>query len=595
MPRSKLPELQGLDAYAKAVRAPASTLKQKYKNDPEGLAKLLGISLPEKPVTKMLRLGLLTEEEALAKYGRVEPGMREFVLEVCTLETTSAVAVGPRGGGKSKGVSFIEFFLWMICDFEAVNLGGSEIQAANVYEYLTNYIEAHEEFKSLLKGETKVSESKTKVGAWIRVLAASSKSVRSPHAGGWRIVDGVRVKRGGLLVIDEEAECDSDIVETALYTINTAMPSVNCRSSTFHNEFGSFAQVVDNADEMGYKVYKWDVFDVCAGCPCKGDTCESEEKCFREDHIEEVIDPDTGLRENKLIHKAYCGGRARYAEGWVPYDEIVSVWKRGKRSHAKFEIESMGSRPSSSGFVVKDRSAFAKNQTDKPAINFYLPGFPVSVCVDWGSTIGAVSVWQGLPGDRHVLLEAVLLEEAGVSQILGTIVGFIDKYLAGFVEVAADIGGGGSYLNPVLRDKGYETRDVNFGEQKEAAVAAWNIYNEGNRLIIPKEHQTFIQQVNGWRRINGQIKKGNDHLCDTGVCYFSKFADELGVNHLRVMPRGFTAGGGNATIPLVPGQKPDGSDIYRAPNGNYHPAGIVIGAVGLKRRANGDRNGWGWK
>lgn len=583
--RSKLPELQGLDAYAKAVRSPASTIKQKYRDNPAGLAKLLGISLPEKPALKMIRLGIITEEEAVAKFGNHVPGIKEFVLEVCTLEVTSAVAIANRGGGKSKAVSFIEFFLWMICDFEAVNLGGSELQAANVYEYLTDYIAAHEEFKTLLRGETKVSESKTKVGAWIRVLAASSKSVRSPHAGGWRRVDGIMVKRGGLLVIDEEAECDPDIVETALYTINTAMPSVNCRSSTFHNEFGSFAQVVDNAEEMGYKIYKWDIFDVCAGCPCKGDVCESEENCFREDHIEEVIDPDTGQKENKLIHKAYCGGRAKYSEGWVPYEEIVSVWKRGKRSHAKFEIESMGSRPSSSGFVVKDRSAFAKNQVDDPAVNYYLPGFPVSVCVDWGSTIGAVSVWQGLPGDRHVLLEAVLLEETGVSQALGVIVGYIDKYLAGFQEVAADIGGGGSYLNPVLRDKGFEVRDVNFGEQKEAAVAAWNIYNEGHRLIIPKEHQIFINQVRSWRRINGVIKKGNDHLCDTGVCYFAKFAEELGTNNLRVLPRGFTAGRESGNMPLVPGQQ-TAKDNY-VPMEGIGVIAASFGARGLKRGNGG--------
>lgn len=487
----------------------------------------------------------------------------------------------------SKGVSFIEFFLWMFRDFEAINLGGSELQAANVYDYLLGYIDAHNDFRTLLKGETKVSESKTKVGAWIKVLAASSKSVRSPHAGGIRMVEGVPTKRGGLLVIDEEAECDPDIVETALATINTAMPSVNCRASTFHNEFGSFADVVDNAEAMGFTIFRWDIFDVCAGCECKGDKCESEEACFREDHVEDVIDPDTGKHEVKLIHKAYCGGRAKHATGWVPYTEIVAFWKRIKRNHTKFEIEQMGSRPSSSGFVVKDQTAFLKNQVDQPALNYYLPGFPVSICVDWGSNHSAVTVWQGLPGDRHVLLEAQLLEEAGVHQIFGVIIGYVDKYLAGFTEIAADTGGGGDYLNPTLRDKGYPVRDVRFSEQKEAAVAAWNIYNEGHRLIIPKEHQAFIAQVRTWRRVNGVIKKGNDHLCDTGVCYFAKFIDDLGVTNTRIMPAGFTAGK-QGSAPLLPdmGDK-NKTDIYR-PQSNF-VAAISFGAKGMKRGRGG---GW---
>lgn len=947
MPNKKLPDLQGADAYLKAARASSSSVKQRFKNDPEGLAKLLGVSLPEKPVLKMIRLGIITEDEAIKRFGTIFPGLRDFVLSVCKLEVTSAVVVGPRGGGKeicistpiptpcgwttmgklkkgqtvfdrygqpctvtrlyeihkpakcyeiefgdgstikasaehkwitetgleraanymhdkrekqgllkdwrtqwfgrrqavrttqeirdtlrfgkrgdlnhsvtstksiktepkdfpihpyvlgfwlgdgasanasvyvnandldvvrrfkrlgqevgtvtkreshcyivgllrlfarlrdndllnnkhvppeylrgsigqrrwllaglmdsdgtcrnyngncqfdnmnenlsdavyelvvslgwkatrykkdawldgvyygvshgvsfrptkqvfkckrkaavlaphlevaqqqkhlhrmivdvreipsvpmrciqvdspsetflcgeqmvpthnSKGVSFIEFFLWMILDFEAINLGGSELQAANVYDYLIGYIEAHPDFRNLLKGETKVSESKTKTGAWIKVLAASSKSVRSPHAGGIRVVDGVPIKRGGLLVIDEEAECDPDIVETALGTINTAMPSVNCRASTFHNEFGSFASVVDNAEDMGFTTFRWDIFDVCAGCKCKGDKCESEEQCFREDHIEKVTDPDTGIIEDRLIHKAYCGGRARWAEGWVPYEEIVTFWKRIKRNHTKFEIEQMGSRPSSSGFVIKDQAAFLKNQVDEIAINYYLPGFPVSICVDWGSNHSAVTVWQALPGDRHVLLEAQLLEEAGVHQIFGVIIGYIDKYIASFEEIAADTGGGGDYLNPTLRDKGYPVRDVRFGEQKEAAVAAINIYNEGHRLIIPKEHQAFIVQGKGWRRINGAIKKGNDHLCDTMVCYFAKFIDDLGVTNMRIMPAGFTAGNHGNPMPLVPSIDPKtGTEVYRPQLSQV--AAASFGARGSRR---GKGHGW---
>lgn len=501
----------------------------------------------------MIELGVLTEEEAIERFGPIEPGLRELVLEVCLLEVKSAVAVGPRGGGKSQGVSFIEFFLWILKEFDALNLGGSEAQANNVYAYIQGYVESHKEWENLIDGEMKISESKTKRKNWIRVLTASSKSVRSPHAGGDRVVFGEIVQRGGILVIDEEAEADEGIVEAALFTINTARPSVNVRSSTFHNEAGSFAEVVDDHDEMGYKLYRWDVFDVCEGCQCVGDTCESEEVCFREDHYENVLNPETNQLERKLIHKAYCGGRAKYAEGWVPMEEILSAWKRIKRNHSTFEIEQMGSRPGSKGFVIKDRNKFKKSKTEESGVEIYQPGWPASVCVDWGTVAAGVEVWQRQPGDKHALLFAELVEDAGLLQIVAKIEEVADMFAGDITELAADIGGGGNYLNPYMRDRGWVVRDVVFNEMKEAAVAAWNIYNEAEKTHVPEEFETFIKQVNKWKRKNGHIQKGNDHLCDAAICYFSKFIDELGVSHYRVMPKAFSARpGGISDVPRIP-------------------------------------------
>lgn len=550
MPRSRSEDVQvgGVDAWLTALRNPGRDLRQTFREDPVGLAERLGLKLPEKPVFVMMRLGVISEEDARKQFGDddgvIYPGIRELVEDVCTLRVRSAVAVANRGGGKSNGVAFIETFLTFVLDFDALNLGGSELQADAVYSYIEGFVEAAPEFQELVLGEMLRSETNTTKGAWIRVLTASSKSVRSPHAGGRRRIRGSNPPQyrdaGGLLVIDEEAEAAPDIVESALPTINTARPSVNVRCSTFHNIAGTFADVVDNAAEMGYTLYRWDIFDVCEGCNCGPDGCESEEKCFREDHYEEYSDPDTGERSTRLVHKAYCGGRARYANGWVPMEEITALWMRLKRNHSRWEVEAMGSRPSSSGFVIKDRQAYKANRTDTEPAALYRPGFPVSICVDWGTVAAGVTVWQEWDRDRHALLHADLLEEAGISQILGSILGYTQQYVLEFQEVAADIGGGGNYLNKALRDEhGITTRDVNFQEEKEAAVAAWNVYNEAKKLILPNEYGQFHDQVTNWKRKSGRIAKGNDHLCDSGVCYFSKFIDRIGLTHLRGMASTF--------------------------------------------------------
>ncbi len=492
--------------------------------------------LPKKPVQVMQELGVYDP----IKHGPIEPGIRDLIYDVCMLLVRNAAVVGPRGGGKSLGVSFIEFYLVFLELFDALNLGGSELQADQVYQYLLGYIESDEFWKSLVRGEAMRERTYTADNAWIRVLTASQKSVRSPHAGG-RKKDGRMA--GGLLVIDEEAEASADIVEAALPTINTARPSVNVRCSTFHNAEGSFADLIENHEDMGYKLYRWDIFDVCERCDCTGGECQSEEKCFREDHYEDYTDPDTGEATKKLVHRAYCNGRAQYAAGWIPMEEVVTLWKRMKRNHSRWEVEAMGSRPGTSGHVIRNRKSFNDNVVDVSGQALYMPGMPISVCVDWGTVAAGVTVWQEQPGDKHVLIHADLVEEAGLTQIVGVILGYWGRYFREAMEVAADIGGGGNYLNPHLAEEhSLPVRDVNFAEEKEAAAAAWNIYNEANKIIIPAEHIDFIQQVKNWKRKDGRIKKGNDHLCDATICYFAKFIERLGLTGIKVPPRTFSSG-----------------------------------------------------
>jgi hypothetical protein len=441
----------------------------------------------------------------------------------------------------SQGVSFIEFYMVFIRLFDALNLGGSELQADQVYQYLLGYIDSDPYWKALIKGNAMRERTYTTDNAWIRVLTASSKSVRSPHAGG-RKKDGRLA--GGILVIDEEAEAEADIVSAALPTINTAVPSVNVRSSTFHNAAGSFADLIDSHEEMGYKLYKWDVFDVCSGCNCPPDPtgegqCMSSELCFREDHIETFHNPDTGQQEERVLHRAYCGGRARYANGWVPMEEILKLWKRLKRNHSTWEVEQMGSRPTSRGYVIEDRNKFRANITDESARSLFVPGCATYINVDWGTGRCGIEVWQD-QGDRHVLLECELLEETGPTETIARIVSFWQQYANTFAEVRGDLGGGGNYMNKTLTEQyGLPAADVPFSECKEAAVRVWNILNEAGQIVIPREHALFIEQTMKWRRKNGRIDKGNDHLCDSAICYFSRYIDTMGLSHIRIGPKVF--------------------------------------------------------
>lgn len=554
MPRRETEVLQGADAFLDAVRDPGLSLRDEYHDDPAALAERLNLLLPRKPLQVMEDIGLYDPATGYCEWCEQDseenrhtphhtghappmPGLRDLVEQVCLGTERNAAVVGPRGGGKSQGVSFIEFFLVFIRMYDALNLGGSELQADQVYQYLVAYIQSDDFWKRLVKGDSLASKTTTVDNAWIRVLTASSRSVRSPHAGGRK--PGGRMA-GGILVIDEEAEAAPEIVSAALPTINTARPSVNVRSSTFHNAVGSFADLIDNHETMGYQLFQWNVFDVSERCE---DECENCEPCFAYDHFEDVVNPDTQAVERKLKHRAYCGGIAHYAEGWVPIEETRTLWKRMMRNHAQFEVEQMGSRPPKGGSVIKDALKFQQCITTDSAEALYQPLCPVTVCVDWGGTNAGVEVWQEQPGDRHVLLYAHLLREHSESELMGDILQQTARYRDLLKEVAADIGGGGIYFNPKLReDYRLPVRDVNFNEDKESAVAAWNIYNEDLKLVIPDEFVDFVVQVKGWKRANGRIQKGNDHLCDAGVCYFSSFVDRLGITRIPIPPKTFASG-----------------------------------------------------
>lgn len=524
------PELQDLNSYSQALRSRKTDLRTKYKEDPLALAKVMGLRLPEKPAVLMKEAGLYDPD----KHGEIVPGLRDLIEDVCSGAIRSAAVIGPRGGGKSFGVSFIEFYLVFVLDYDALNLGGSELQADQVYQYILGYISSNEYWEGLVKGDTTQSKTTTTKNAWIRVLTASQKSVRSPHAGGTKS-DGRLA--GGVLVIDEEAEADADIVAAALPTINTARPSVNVRSSTFHNVEGSFADLIDDHEEMGYKLYRWDIFDVCEPCECPlAGVCESTEACFRDDHVDKYIDPDTGQEVERLVHRAYCGGRGQFGAGWIPMEEIVTLWRRMKRNHATWEVEAMGQRPSTSGHVIRDHQAWAENKTTATGESLYIPGYPVTICVDWGTANAGIEAWQEQMGDTHKLIHCEQVEGAGQTDIFNVILGLWRHFGQDASEVAADIGGGGNYLNPKLaKEYGIPVRDVNFNEEKEVAVAAWNIYNEANTITLPVEFEQFHSQAKNWKRKNGRIQKGNDHLMDAALCYFSKFVDRLDLKKARIV------------------------------------------------------------
>jgi hypothetical protein len=133
-------------------------------------------------------------------------------------------------------------------------------------------------------------------------------------------------------------------------------------------------------------------------------------------------------------------------------------------------------------------------------------------------------------------------------------------------EVRADIGGGGAYLNPLLREEhAIPCEDVNFAEEKEAGAAVWNLINEAGAAAYPKEHDEFRRQVRKWKRKNGRIQKGDDHLCDAGICYFTKYIDIFGLRGIRIAPKGFNTSPRSELDQRASSQSGQPQEMHRVP------------------------------
>jgi hypothetical protein len=246
------------------------------------------------------------------------------------------VVLGPRGGGKTKLTAAIELVAYRWFGYDWQNIGGSLEQAALCYSYIAG---AHLTSRKLQAYTTSTHARRTisKTGAKIAVSAASQTSVRGPHP--------VGPSGGGGVTLDEAAIIPDDICDAAKGQLTSANPSALIQLSTMgEQQVGRFWELIQDPKVAGYRLEKFDIFDVAKRCPYDCATTCPVPKHFAQDYYEGPADART------LVHKAYCGGRAHDVDGWVPVDEIAQQFREAG-GRATFERELMGKASSIVGHV----------------------------------------------------------------------------------------------------------------------------------------------------------------------------------------------------------------------------------------------------
>lgn len=404
-------------------------------------------------------------------------------------------------------------------------MGGSMVQAQVVYDYFTDYCDIDASiYDTVDRGERGVTMIETEAieGHTFSCVTASPKQVRGKHP--------------DVLISDETCETEDSVVYAALPMVNDSKNPLVIMASTFHKIYGIFQETWDSAEERGYLRIQWDIFDVC--------------KPFAADYWENgVMRSGKKLRDVKGVEKLkkYAKGRTGDPEGWIPIENIVQAWLE-KPTLDWFEVEYLGSRPSSAGLVLKPEDIDrAMVDTEVDTRYNYIKGATVVLGIDWGfSSMTAVTELMGHRDQVVAMLDCNTYHQVPSEDIIAEVVKRVKE--RGIRFIYAD--SAGKFENVALQSAlskeniACSVIEVVFSKEKEGMLGNLRAHFEQDKIKIPKKFKRedgWVQNLDAyWQYKRYRYQEGtdkpvkkDDHIPDATMCALQHFI--LGI-HSRPLP-----------------------------------------------------------
>jgi hypothetical protein len=311
-------------------------------------------------------------------------------------------------------------------------------------------------------------------------------------------------------------------------------------ASTFHKIFGRFAEVWDNAEQMGYERIQWDIFDVCLP--------------FDANYWER---PELAKISDLAKLKAFAKGRTGDADGWVPIENIVQAW-REKPTLNWFEVEYLGTRPSSAGLVLQPEDVdSAVIDTVQDTSYNYISGATTALGIDWGfSTMTSVAELMGCADEVVALIGNKNYHQEPSEDIITDVVGMVREHAIKFVYADS----AGKFENVALQNALIKAKlpckviEVVFSKEKFGTPGAdggigmlgnLRAHFEQLKFKLPFIFRDAFYQLKNYRYQEGTDKpvKKNDHIPDAIMCALQHFVLGKATRHLSpVTPAGPTVG-----------------------------------------------------
>jgi phage terminase small subunit len=366
-----------------------------------------------------------------------------------------------RGGGKTlidAALSFIQSLFKVNCGISV--LGGSLEQSTRCVNYLNQFWDISEiDNKLLVKGQVSGRGFKLENKSWVSALAASTKSTRGPHP--------------SKLLIDEVDELEKKVYDAALGQPKAKdnIKDTVIATSTLHNPFGLFSEIIDNREEKGAKLYQY---------------------C-----IEEVREP-YGFYSDKEIERRK---RQIPKAMW----DCEYLLKRPKIGDTIFDFESV------------DKS-YRRGMKDKYNKKIY-----TEVGLDWGYAVTALSIIQD---DKEKFTNPITktFEYVELTDRCKEIADICIEYNIKIIYADSNPKDSNITLKKILKEKRCQTEliTIAFNKWKDVGINVIRLLLEKDRLnITDKTAQEKMKKYHYKNPEQGIIAKEDDHICDSFIAWGS--------------------------------------------------------------------------
>lgn len=376
-------------------------------------------------------------------------------------------------------------------------MAASAVQATMVYNYFKDYCDIDSTISIHIKGDPLAIKTQATEGHTFASITASTKQTRGKHP--------------DVLISDETCETSDELVHSALPMVNDSKNPLVIMASTFHKIFGIFQETWDNAEERGYYRIQWDIFDVCAPFPAD---------IWEQPDIKDI----QGIE--KL--KAHANGRTGDPEGWIPITNVIQAW-REKPTEEWFEVEYLGSRPSSAGLVLKPEDVEAAVFDEETELRYkYITGATVVLGIDWGfSSMTAVTELMGYTDAEVVLLDNQNYHQRPSDYIIKKVVEKVRQKNIRFIYADS----AGKFENVALQNALVKENlpckviEVVFSKEKDGMVGNLRAHFEQKKFKMPKRLKEAYWQYKRYRYQEGTDKplKEDDHVPDSTMCGLQHF------------------------------------------------------------------------
>jgi hypothetical protein len=443
----------------------------------------------------------------------VIPPMLEFLSDLFYERVQQAILWKPRGGGGSLAAALLIWLMMVYRSKSFIDMAGSGEQAKRVYEYTTQFWYCIPGLaEAYLAKDPLQSETALRNGVTLTCVPASEKAARGRHVPGF--------------VADESCQEDprvGKLLHAAVQSVLSEPSFTIVLLSTFHVPFGFFQESWDQADERGYKRYRWDVYDCMERCKIGLDTATKQDPaavayCRTECPLTEVVPDFNAKGEQVGEHLDGCNGRARRSEGHLSRDNVLKA-KMLNHGTDVWAVEHECKRPTASGMIYDPEQIQA---VVVPGGEFERPVGLVRrvVGIDWGRF--AVAVLAERAGDHIAVSEGRIFDSKPIADVV--------QYL---IELRARVGefivyadAENAYGNLDCRNAGFEVVPVAFNKFKDEGIENLNRYFAHGKIKINGEGalQTVVQQLLRYHKNDqGKIVKKDDHGPDALLCALLPF------------------------------------------------------------------------